>query len=63
MGLSALRTILNALWGVGKVAAALVAQGVEGAVAEDAGEGLRVCAGVAGEVFAVKVLEKIVGHR
>ena len=52
--------VLDAVFCVGKIAAAVFAQGVEGAVAEDAAEGLRVGVLVAGEVFTLFVLEKIV---
>ena len=62
MGPQTSGAVLDAIFGIGVIAAALVAQGVEGAVAEDAGEGFRVRTGVAGEVFAVAVLEEIVGH-
>ena len=63
VGAQAAGAVLDAGFGVGKIAAAVVAQGVEGAVAEDAGEGLRVGVLVTGEVFTLLVLEKIVvGH-
>ena len=63
VGAQAVGAVFDAGFGVGKIAAAVVAQGVEGAVAEDAGEGLRVGVLVAGEVFTLFVLEKIVvGH-
>ena len=60
MGPQALGAVFDAGFGVGEIAAAVVAQGVEGAVAEDAGEGLRVGIFVTGEVFAGFVLEKVV---
>ena len=60
VGAQAIEAVLDTGFGVGVIAAAVFAQGVEGAVAEDAGEGLRVCTGVAGEVFAGFVLEKVV---
>ena len=63
MGAQAARAVLDAVFRIGEIAAAAVAQGVERAVAEDAGKGFRVCAGVTGKVFAILILEKIVGHR
>ena len=42
VGAKATGAVFDAGFGVGKIAATVVAQGVEGAVAEDAGEGLRV---------------------
>ena len=63
VGAQAAGAVFDAGFGVGEIAAAVFAQGVEGAVAEDAGEGLRVGVLVAGEVFTLLVLEKIVvGH-
>ena len=64
VGAQALGAVLDAGFGVDEITATIVAQGVEGAVAEDAGEGLRVGILMAGEVFALLVLEKIiVGHK
>ena len=60
MGTQASGAILDAVVGVGEIAAAVFAQGVEGAVAEDAGECFGVGILVAGEIFALPVLEKIV---
>ena len=62
VGAQAAGAVFDAGFGVGEVAAAVVAQGVEGAVAEDAGEGLGVGIFMTGEVFAGLVLEKIVCH-
>jgi hypothetical protein len=63
VGLQALGAILDAIFRVCKAAAALVAQGVQGTIAEQAAEGFRVSAWMAGEIFAFLVLEKIiVGH-
>ena len=45
---------------VGVIAAAVFTQGIEGAVAEDAAEGIGICARMAGEILAGFVLEKIV---
>lgn len=64
MGPQAIGAVLDAVFGVDEIAAAVFAQGVEGAVAEDAAKSLRVCSGVAGEVFTCLVLEKVViGHK
>ncbi len=60
MGPQAARAVLDAVFGVGEIAAAVFAQGVEGAVAEDAAEGFWVGVGVAGKVFTFPVLEEIV---
>ena len=63
VGAQAAGAVFDAGFGIAEIAAAVFAQGVEGAVAEDAGEGLRVGVLVAGEVFTLFVLEKIVvGH-
>jgi hypothetical protein len=63
VGFQALGAILDAIFRVCKAAAALVAQGVKGTIAEQAAEGFRVSAWMAGEIFAFLVLEKIiVGH-
>ena len=60
VGAQAAGAVFDAGFGIGEIAAAVVAQGIEGAVAEDAGEGLRVGVLVAGEVFAGFVLKKVV---
>ena len=60
MGTQAGGAVLDAVLGVGEIAAAILTQSVEGAVAEDAGESIRVGILVAGEVFALPVLEKII---
>ena len=52
--------ILNSLFCIGKISSAFISQGIEGAIAEQAAEILRVCALVAGEIFAGAVLEEIV---
>ena len=62
VGAEALGAVLDAILGVSEIAAALVAQGVEGAVAENAGEGLGVGILMSGEVLAGFVLKKIVCH-
>ena len=58
MGNQAVGAILDAVLGIGKIAAAFVAQGVQGAVAEQAAEGIFVLYLVAGEIFAFFVLKK-----
>lgn len=60
MGAEAGGAVFDTVLGVGEIAAAIFAQGVEGAVAEDAGEGIRVGVLVAGEILALPVLEKII---
>ena len=62
VGAQAAGAVFDAGFGVGEVAAAVFAQGVEGAVAENAGEGLGVGIFMTGEIFAGFVLKKIVCH-
>jgi hypothetical protein len=62
MGKQAVGTILDTVFGVGKIAAATVCQSIQRTIAEQTAKGLRVCARVAGKVFTVPVLEKIIGH-
>jgi hypothetical protein len=63
VGLQALAAVLDAVFGVSKAATAFVAQGIQGAVAEQTTEGFRVRTLMAGEIFALLMLEKIiVGH-
>jgi hypothetical protein len=63
VGTQATRTILDSLLRVGKAAAALVFQSIQGAIAEQAAEILRVRALMAGEIFTFPVLKIIeVGH-
>ena len=50
--------VLDAVFGIGEAAAAVAAEGIEGAVTEQAVEPLRVGSGVAGKVFAFAVGEK-----
>ena len=52
--------IIDAVISINKLASAAVAQGIEGAVAEQTVEVFRVRAGMTGEVFALLILEKIV---
>ena len=60
MGPEALGAVFDAIICIGKIAAAVFAQGIEGTVAEDAGEGLWVGVLMAGKIFAEFVLEKVV---
>ena len=60
VGLQALGAVLDAIFRVCKAAAAFVAQGIQGAVAEQTAEGFRVSALMAREIFALLVLEKII---
>ena len=60
VGLQAVGAVLDAVFGVGKCAAALVAQCIQGTEAEQAAEFFRIRPGVAGEVFTLLMLEKIV---
>ena len=52
--------VLYPIGGVSEMSAAPTAKGVEGAVAEQAIEILRIGTGVAGEIFAVEVAEETV---
>lgn len=60
VGTQAGRAVLDAVFCVVEIAAAVFAQGIEGAVAENAGEGFGVGMFVAGEIFTLPVLEKII---
>ena len=62
VGAQAGGAVLDTGFGIAEVAAAVFAQGVEGAVAEDAAKGLRVGVLMAGEVFTFFVLEEVVSH-
>ena len=62
VGTQARGAVFDAVRGIDEIAAAVFPQGVEGAVAEEAGEGVRIGILVAGEVFAIAVLKEIVGH-
>ena len=52
--------ILDPLFGVSEITAALITQGIEGAIAEQATEIFRIYAFVAGKIFAGCILEEIV---
>jgi hypothetical protein len=58
VGQKALGTVLDAVLGIGEAAAALVAQGVQGAVAEQTVEGIGIVGGMAGEELALFMLEE-----
>ena len=60
VGAQATRAVFDAVLGVGEATAAVFSQGIEGAVAENAGEGFRVGILMTGEVFTLLVLEKII---
>jgi len=60
VGAQAVGAVFDSLGIVAEIAAALVAQSIQGAIAKQAAEGLRVSAGMAGIVFALLVLEKII---
>ena len=60
VGPQAVGAILDALFGVLEIAAAVFPQGVQGAITENAAETFRVGAGMAGEIFAFPVLKKVV---
>ena len=62
VGVQAVGAVFDAVARIGEIASAVFAESIEGAVAEEAGEGFGVGVLVAGEVFAVFILEKIVGH-
>jgi hypothetical protein len=63
VGTQTFRTIFDTGLCVGKVSAALISQGIQGAVAEQTTEGFGVCLLMAGEIFTLLVLEKIImGH-
>ena len=60
MGLQAIGAILNTTLRIGKAAAAAISQGIQGAIAKQAAEFLRVSTGMAGKILALLMLEKIV---
>jgi len=62
VGPQAARAVFYSLLRVGIVAAAVFSQGIQGAEAQNAAEGFRVCLFMAGEVRALLVLKKVVGH-
>ena len=60
VGLQAAGAVFDSLFGITEIAAAVFAQAVQWAVAEQAAEPLRVSAFVAGEIFAGFVLKEII---
>ena len=60
MGAQAIGTILDSAICVGKVTAAVLPQCVQGAIAEQAIEGFRICALMAGKIVTFPILKKIV---
>jgi hypothetical protein len=60
VGLQTFGALLDAVFGVGEGTAAPVAQGIQGAEAEQAAELLRISPGVAGKILAFFMLKKIV---
>jgi hypothetical protein len=56
----AIAAILDAIFRIDEVSAAFIPQGVQWAIAEQAAEGFRIRALMAGEVFALLMLEKII---
>ena len=60
VGLQTMAAILDPLGGVGEIAAALIAQGIQRAIAEQTAEALRIRAGMAGKIFTFPVLKIIV---
>jgi hypothetical protein len=60
VGKGAVYTAFHAVFGILKIAAALLPQGIEGAVAEQAVEILLRNASVTGEIFTFFILEELV---
>ena len=60
MGNQAAGAILDTLFGISKVAAALIPQRIEGAITEEAAEVFLISTPMAGKVFAGAILEEIV---
>ena len=52
--------ILNAVFRVCKITTAFIPQCIQGAIAEQAAEGIRICPGMAGKIFTLSMLKKIV---
>ena len=50
-------TVLEPILGIAECTAAAITQGIEGTIAEQAAEILRICTGMTGEVFTLPVLE------
>ena len=60
VGFQAARAVLDAVFRVGKAAAAPVAQGIQRAIAKQAAEAFRICALVARKILTFFILKKIV---
>ena len=60
MGAQTVGTVLDAVFGVGKIPTAAVTQGIQRTIAEKTAEVVRAFAFVAGEIFAFCILKKIV---
>ena len=59
VGTQAIGAVLDAVFRIGEMTATLVPQGVQGAIAKQAAEALRVSTFVTGEIFAGFILKKI----
>ena len=65
VGLQTFGAIFNAIFCVGKAAAAILTQAIQRAIAEQTAESFRVCTGMTGKIFTFLVLKKIImrhGH-
>ena len=60
MGAQAAGAVLDSLFVIGKAAAAVIPQGIQGAIAKQAAELLRVRPGMAGKILTFLVLKKII---
>jgi len=60
VGPQASAAVLDAAFCIGKAAATVLPQGIQGAKAEQAAEGIRVCSPMAGVIFTVLILEEII---
>ena len=55
--------ILDSVFGILKLAAALIPQGIQWAIAKNTAEGFRICTFMAGKIFTLLMLKKIImGH-
>lgn len=64
VGNQAVRAVLNTVFRIGKVAAAVLPQGIQGTVTEQAAKICRILSLMAGKVFTIPVLEEIIAtHR
>ena len=60
MGNQAARAVFDALFGIGKVTAAAIAQGIQRAITKQATEGFRIGIFMARKILALLMLKKIV---